>query len=107
MEEQTKQMNSILVWLFWRYLEMIEDADNEILEDKYNLMSMAIVGRDLAADNKLTIDKGNRWIGYIQGILIAHDITTIQIERDYTRELFQKYYKDFNMDIISVDLKQA
>jgi hypothetical protein len=33
--------------------------------------------------------KLNRWLGYIQGVLITKGITTIDEERDWTRPLFR------------------
>lgn len=40
-------------------------------------------------ENKMPLNKLNRWLGYIQGTLIALDITTVQAERDWTRPLFR------------------
>lgn len=40
-------------------------------------------------EDKLPLMKLNRWLGYIQGTLIAWNITTVQIERDWTRPLFR------------------
>lgn len=33
--------------------------------------------------------KLNRWLGYIQGVLIERKYTTVQAERDWTRPLFR------------------
>lgn len=41
-------------------------------------------------------DKGSRWIGYIQAELIREQIITIDSERDFTRPMFHKIYKNFN-----------
>lgn len=38
----------------------------------------------------ISLPKLSRWIGYIQGTLIAAGITTVQIERDWTRPLFSE-----------------
>lgn len=38
---------------------------------------------------KLPLMKLNRWLGYIQGQLIAQGYTTVQEERDWTRPLFR------------------
>lgn len=35
------------------------------------------------------IPKLCRWLGYIQGVLIERNITTVEIERDWTRPLFR------------------
>ena len=33
--------------------------------------------------------KLNRWLGYIQGVLISWGVTTVEAERDFTRPLFR------------------
>jgi hypothetical protein len=33
--------------------------------------------------------KLNRWLGYVQGVLIERGVTTVEIERDETRPLFK------------------
>lgn len=43
----------------------------------------------LGASNSMPINKLNRWLGYIQGILIAARITDVETERNYTRPLFR------------------
>lgn len=40
-------------------------------------------------DNKLPIPKLCRWLGYIQGQLIAAGVTTVEDERNWTRPLFR------------------
>jgi hypothetical protein len=39
--------------------------------------------------DKLPLMKLNRWLGYIQGVLIERGLTTVQAERDWTRPLFR------------------
>ena len=39
--------------------------------------------------DRLPLMKLNRWLGYIQGTLIAWNMTTVQTERDWTRPLFR------------------
>lgn len=38
-----------------------------------------------------------RWVGYVQGILIERGVTTVEIERDWTRPLFRPL--DFPNDL--------
>ena len=40
------------------------------------------------------LEKLNRWFGFIQGIIIASGFTTVQAERDLTRDHFRPL--DFN-----------
>jgi hypothetical protein len=59
--------------------------------------------RDLAAKNghedivlflsefnsSVPLTKLNRWLGYVQGVLIVRGATTVKAERDWTRPLFR------------------
>lgn len=38
---------------------------------------------------RLPLPKLNRWLGYIQGVLIERQVTSVQAERDYTRPFFR------------------
>lgn len=39
----------------------------------------------------LPLMKLNRWLGYIQGVLIERGYTTVEEERDFTRPLFRPF----------------
>lgn len=86
-----KKSNTIL--LFQHYISLIstncdyidsqQQATNSV--DMINLCNEAVFKYDefhkLDGDNS----KVNRWLGYIQGILISIDLVTIESERDFTR----------------------
>lgn len=38
--------------------------------------------------HEIAEDKANRWLGFIQGVLICASVVDIEDERDYTRPLF-------------------
>lgn len=40
-------------------------------------------------EDKLPLMKLNRWLGYIQGVLIERKLTTVETERNWTRPLFR------------------
>ena len=40
-------------------------------------------------EDELPLMKLNRWLGYIQGVLISWGVTTVEAERDFTRPLFR------------------
>ena len=44
-------------------------------------------------------DKTSRWIGYIQHFIISKNLTTSLMERDFSRPLFHKAYKELGYDI--------
>lgn len=41
-----------------------------------------------------SVDKFSRWVGFVQGILIAKGLTTVQAERDITRPWFNPVETD-------------
>lgn len=38
------------------------------------------------------VDKLNRWVGYVQAVLMFHGLTTVEEERKRTRPIFHAYY---------------
>lgn len=67
-----------------RYFNMIVHDENRD-EDLMEFIKLFLKG---CAD-KLPLMKLNRWLGYIQGTLIAQNYTTVQEERDWTRPYFR------------------
>lgn len=63
-----------------RYRSMAGD-DKDIME--------FITEFDRAIQNRWPLLKLNRWLGYIQGVLIERKRTTVAVERDWTRPLFR------------------
>ncbi len=53
----------------------------------YNL-GIFLTEFETAINDKMPLNKLNRWLGYIQGVLISNGLTTVEIERDWTRPLF-------------------
>ena len=45
------------------------------------------------------IDKTNRWIGFVQGILFSEGLLDLDEERDFTRPIFHDYYKRNGIEI--------
>lgn len=73
---------------FKRYLN-----EFNLNEDLKILVEKAI----LEIDN-YPIDKLSRWLGFVQGYVIFSEQTTIDNERDFSRTLFHKAYKNENID---------
>lgn len=48
---------------------------------------------------KWPLDKTNRWIGFMQGVLYAEGLIDIDEERDFSRPLFHQYYEDNGINI--------
>lgn len=82
-----------------RYLNMIKVAidDNDYwgwskstFERSQAFDLMIFIGEfQREIQNRMPLNKLNRWLGYIQGTLIAWGKTTVNEERDWTRPLFR------------------
>lgn len=78
---------------FKRYLDF-DLTDNERI-----LVEEAING-------KYPIDKLSRWLGYIQGCIISRNLTTVEIERNFSRPIFQKAYENEGIEVKSFSTKK-
>jgi len=79
--------HELYVKLQYRYSGMVKGTDSET---RINEMMQKVV------DNHDTWpkDKTGRWVGYVQCILIeVLGVTTVNVERDFTRPLFHALYK--------------
>lgn len=86
-----------------RYLEIIEKNDTNF-EHKEHLVRM--LKSILVNADKLPSDKLNRWIGFVQGILFAQNMISIDEEREITRPWFHQFYRDTKQDIpCSIDVR--
>lgn len=78
------------------YISIIECGKNDIdalLEhtssrDLVTLLNEALDKYDEFMDLDNDNSKVNRWLGYVQGVLITVGYLTVQGERDYTRKYF-------------------
>lgn len=82
---------------------MYDEYYNALLMCLTRYKEMAVNDTDLlefiqefndAINARMPLLKLNRWLGYIQGVLIERRRTTVEIERNYTRPLFR--HLDFN-----------
>lgn len=48
---------------------------------------------------KWPVDKSGRWIGFIQGEVINQGLTSVEIERNYSRPLFHEAYEEDGLSI--------
>lgn len=60
--------------------------DSEELTELYDFIKLFKVE---AWGEGISLTKLNRWLGYIQGRVIALGLTTVQAERDFTRDFFK------------------
>lgn len=80
---------------FQYYLSIIQSSDPEKLyhsiECNANVLEVLVVeainNTELYPSHKL-----NRWLGYVQGVLISSNVLSVSIERERTRPIFHGIY---------------
>lgn len=82
----------------------VRDATLHMFEryQSFNIQDKQIAGllnEGIKQISILPIDKLSRWLGFIQGYVIFNNLTTVNIEREYSRPLFHKAYKQENTPI--------
>jgi hypothetical protein len=72
--------------MFDRYQQLLEGLDftGPVMTSASHLRWMC----DQVDCDNWPIDKSSRWLGFIQGVLIMHEIVTVESERNYSRPLF-------------------
>src|SRR5690606_15385660 len=92
MHDQTMTVRRANALLFERYLAIIGERESED-GDETSLANLAWMCRTaLAGIETLPIDKINRWLGFVQGVLAIRGLITVQGERDFSRPLFHAAY---------------
>ena len=93
-------MKEIINILYNRYIKILQE-NKEIGTGKYS-SSHLIKMLNTLNDNieGWPIDKTNRWLGFIQGVMTVYGILDVDKERDFTRPLFHNYYKENNIEIV-------
>lgn len=71
------------------YKQIIDkNLDGDLETDPYQKLShLRWMLDEIVSNNTQSITKKHRWLGFIQGVLIAKKLTTVDIERDFTRDL--------------------
>jgi len=81
--------------LFKRYKKILNDykkyADDDIIIRTKKMI-------DVALTVEMLEDKQSRWLGFTQGVLAVYDLIDIDTERDISRKLFHKAYKDMGLE---------
>ena len=71
-----------------RYLNMLLAADYFSVDAFDNTAHLVWMLKELQSNDEQSLTKKHRWLGYIQHALIAQKLTTVTIERDFTRNIF-------------------
>lgn len=70
-----------------RYHEILED-NKEIEGVDYNTKHLQWMLEELQYNREQTVTKKHRWLGFIQGVMIANGLITVEDERNLTRGIF-------------------
>lgn len=102
-------MNNPYLWMGGRESNMRSPIHADILSRYYDLLERHIElnprgryglnGVETSFDHMLWMLaeirtmtdplKAHRWLGFVQGVIIANGLTTVQAERDFTRSYFK------------------
>lgn len=81
----------VIAHLMARYEQLLtahRSAVSARLGPDLQVRSAQLCSHALANMHEISEDKANRWLGFVQGVLICAGIVDIEDERDYTRPLF-------------------
>lgn len=73
-----------------RYRAMIDQDPHREKYSGHNDLLDFISEFEVSIKSRYPLNKLNRWIGYIQGVLIERGVTTVNAEREWTRPLFRQ-----------------
>lgn len=87
-----------------RYLDIIQNNKKEQPEnfpdnEKTSLDNLCWMCDRIITSSDMPVDKISRWIGFIQGVLVCRGLTTCDVERDFSRPIFHKAYRDSGVAI--------
>lgn len=87
--------------LFERYLGILEASDDYGFDIEETSREHLIKMCKTAVENIISFptDKSSRWLWYIQWIMVCQKLIDVSEERDFSRTLFHKVYKDSGIDI--------
>lgn len=73
-----------------RYKQIIDkNLDGDLETDPYQKLShLKWMLDEIVGNDAQSIIKKHRWLGFVQSVLIAKKLTTVDRERDFTRDLF-------------------
>jgi len=96
---QSKAMASIIDILVRRYYKVLlaNHGKGQFIDKEYHDNLIGNMLHALDTNSKVwPEDKLNRWLGFVQGVLYAEGLITIENERNFLRPLFHQYYKTKN-----------
>jgi hypothetical protein len=70
-----------------------------LMEESEEKLRLGNMVETLMDNNHWPDLKIGKWLGYIEGTLIANNVTTVNKERDFSRPHYHEYYTQMNIDI--------
>ena len=92
-QEPIAMSNLILFKRYRNIINVYNQGGEKICIQELNMCEYMIKNIDLP------IDKQSRWIGFIQRGIIDKNLTTVDEERNFSRNLFHNNYKEMNIKI--------
>lgn len=77
-------------FMMLRYADILRASD---LDEREHWIKFCDLGRQLTNTDKLS-----RWVGFIQGLLYASKLITIEEERAYSRNIYKPLYEELGYD---------
>jgi len=92
--------------LFKRYNTIAQENQDEIGSHSANkIMQMGITA--ISNPDRFPAEKMSRWLGFVQGILWQAGFINLKEERDFSRPLIHKAYKDAGLEVPeSIDIQK-
>lgn len=79
--------------LFERYIEMLKAQSPGDPGDQTSPGHLIRLCEEAIAKPELPFDKASRWLGFVQGVMTAKGLITVEEEREFSRPLFHRVYE--------------
>lgn len=90
MDEKLRQVLPELTEPLLQLVRSSDEATNP--PPRTSLANLDFLLTRMVSDETLPIDKTQRWLGFVQGVLAARGILDVDAERDRTREILHAVY---------------
>lgn len=91
----TEALRAILPDLVDPLLELVRRS-TEVADPapRTSLANLEFLLTTLIEDTTMPVDKTQRWLGFVQGVLAARGMLDVDAERDRTRPIFHRLYQE-------------
>jgi len=82
--------------LFYRYNYLLLEKESLSEEDE---KMIRLIKKGVDEVDRYPLDKLSRWLGYVQCYIIMEGLSSVESERNYSRDMFHAAYKVDGVDI--------